>query len=603
MTSRAIRTTRRLALRLGLNKDWWLYGVAALIGLAMGGIAVLFLTPLQWAESRESGMDPTLIWTFVLLAPAIGGLAVGLVRNGIKAPYVGPGVTTIIHAVLRRRSRLPLSVGFQKWICATLTIGTGGSAGAEGPIVTIGGTAGSALAQRFGASTSHTSTLLGCGAAAGIAAVFNAPIAGVLFVIEILLRDFSLRTFTPIVIAAVMASAMTQGILHDAAIFDLGTGFAEHEGDFRAAWIPAWLVLGLLCGVLAAGFIRLLTVSSNMFDRTGIPRWMRPGLGGLILGGLGAIWFFLRGDGSLPPFYGNGYGVITDLLTPDFYLNAAADEGLGPVLWILLLLLGMKLVGTCLTIGSGGAGGMFAPALLMGAAAGGLLGMGLEAVDLLPHGTPARFALVGMAAMVAAVTHAPLTAILIVYELTRNYQVILPLMLAAVVAVAVARMLCSDSIYSSKLRALGIRRGGSSDLTVLTRLTVQDLILDPARLVKRALPLGDLLRASADDGVSDFVVVDADDHYAGMVTLDDLQSALLHREAIPLLQVSEVCRTDIPVVLPEDTLDAVLEKFANADTDALPVLSSKDDDTVTGLVTRARLMRRYQAALDRDRDD
>jgi len=603
MTSLAIRTTRRLALRLGLHKDWWLYGVAALIGLSMGGIAVLFLSPLEWAESRESIMTPAMIWTFVLLAPAIGGLSVGLVRNGIKAPYVGPGVTTIIHAVLRRRSRLPLSVGLQKWICATLTIGTGGSAGAEGPIVTIGGTAGSTLAQRFGASTSHTSTLLGCGAAAGIAAVFNAPIAGVLFVIEILLRDFSLRTFTPIVIAAVMASAMTQGILHDAAIFDLGAGFAEHEGDFRAAWIPAWLGLGLLCGVLAACFIRLLAASSNLFDRTGIPRWMRPGLGGLLLGGLGAAWFLLRGDGSLPPFYGNGYPVITELLTPDFYLNASADESLGPVLWILLLLLAMKLVGTCLTIGSGGAGGMFAPALLMGAAAGGLLGMGLEAVDLLPHGTPARFALVGMAAMVAAVTHAPLTAILIVYELTRNYQVILPLMLAAVVAVAVARMLCSDSIYSSKLRALGIRRGGSTDLTVLTRLTVQDLILDPARLVKRALPLSDLLRASADDGVSDFVVVDADDQYAGMVTLDDLQSALLHREAIPLLQVSEVCRTDIPIVLPEDTLDAVLEKFANADTDALPVLSSKSDDTVTGLVTRARLMRRYQAALDRDRDD
>jgi len=118
MPSRAIRTTRRLAIRLGLHKDWWLYGVAALIGLGMGGIAVLFLAPLEWAEARESSIDQTLIWTFVLLAPAIGGLAVGLVRKGIKAQYVGPGVTTIIHAVLRRRSRLPMSVGVQKWICA-----------------------------------------------------------------------------------------------------------------------------------------------------------------------------------------------------------------------------------------------------------------------------------------------------------------------------------------------------------------------------------------------------------------------------------------------------------------------------------------------------
>ena len=600
MPSSTLRTTRRLAIRFGLHRDWWLYVVAAAIGLAMGAIAVALIEPLQWAEGRASLFSEQGLWMFVLLAPAAGGLAVGLVRRGLHAQYIGPGVTTIIHAVLRRRSKLSWRVGIQKWICATLTIGSGGSAGAEGPIVTIGGTVGSVVGRGLGASTSHTSTLLGCGAAAGIAAVFNAPIAGVLFVVEILLRDFSLRTFTPIVIAAVTSSAMTQGILHDSAIFELGPDFFGQEGHFRAAWIPAWLALGLFCGCLSACFIRLLAKSSDLFDASPVPVFLRPAVGGLVLGGLGAIWLAVQSDGNLPPFFGNGYPVITQLIDPEFYLSTETGAGISGVVVLALALLGMKLVGTCLTIGSGGAGGMFAPALLMGAAAGGVLGLALESMDMLPHGTPARFALVGMAAMVAAVTHAPLTAILIVYELTRNYQVILPLMLAAVVAITVSRMLCNDSIYSAKLRAVGIRRGGSSDLTVLSRLTVQDLILEPARTVLRSDGVGDLLRDSDREGVSDFVVVDKNGTYAGMITMDDLQAALLYREAIPLLQVSEISRTDLPTVMPEDTLDVVLERFAHADTDALVVLS--EDDDITGLVTRARLMRRYQAALDRERD-
>ncbi|MCH2138736.1 MAG: chloride channel protein [Phycisphaerales bacterium] len=600
MATGLIRRTRRIAIRLGLHKDWWLYGLAACIGLFMGAIAVAFVTPLKHAQSFGDHLDANWIWMAVLLAPFVGGLLVGLVRSGIRAQYVGPGVTTIIHAVLRRRSRLPMRVAVQRWICALLTIGSGGSAGAEGPIVTIGGTAGSTLGQSLSASTSHTTTLLGCGAAAGIAAVFNAPIAGVLFVIEVLLRDFSVRTFTPVVIAAVMASAMTQGILHDSAIFELGAGFTEHEDGFRALWIPAWLLLGLCCGLIAGIFIRLMAYTTRLFERTRIPMVLRPAVGGALLALLGLLWLVLRGDDALPPFYGNGYPIITELLTPDFYLGGADGEGLSALWWVILLLLGAKLLGTCFTISSGGAGGMFAPALLMGAAVGGLLGMGLEALDLLPHGTPARFALVGMAAMVAAATHAPLTAILIVYELTRNYQIILPLMLAAVVAVAVARLLCSDSVYSAKLRALGLRMGATSDLTVLSRLTVHDLILDVARTVRRSAPLGDVLRDNEDHGVCDFVVVDAQGNYVGMITLDDLQAALLHREAVPLLQVSEVCRTDLPVVGPDDSLDKVLEQFTHADTDTLAVVA---DGHVTGMVTRARLMRRYQAALDRSNHD
>jgi CIC family chloride channel protein len=203
-----------------------------------------------------------------------------------------------------------------------------------------------------------------------------------------------------------------------------------------------------------------------------------------------------------------------------------------------------------------------------------------------------------MAAMVASVTHAPLTGILIVYELTRQYEVVLPLMLAAVVATVVARWLCPDSIYSAKLRAAGIRFGGGGEMSALCRLTVQDLLLNEAVTIPSASPATDLVDLAESTGAADFVAVDSHGHYLGMVTSQDLKAALVFREALPLLQVSELIRSDLGIITPDDTLDTVLEKFAANDVDALPVLVDGDLGRISGLVTRRRLMKRYQSALD-----
>jgi CIC family chloride channel protein len=597
----AIRRIRRAGLRVGLQGDWYLYILAAGIGLLMGVVATLFLAPLRSLKSIEDATSGTVIWMLVLLGPAIGGLLVGLARRWIDAPYIGPGVTTVIYGVLRQRGKLRLRVGVQKWICSTLTIGSGGSAGAEGPIVTIGSVLGSTIGRMLGVNTQQMTTLLGCGAAAGISAVFNAPIAGVLFVMEILLRDFSLRTFTPIVIAAVVASASIQGILHDAAIFQLGPDFVTQEGAFRMAYMPSYIALGLACGVVGAAFIRGLDISSNTLGKLPVPIWVRPAIGGLLLAVLGLAFMLVMGP-RLPVFYGNGYSEITNLLSPSTYSQSADAAGIGLLMLGLLALLILKLVGTCITLGSGGAGGMFAPSLMMGAMLGGLLGLSLEWVGLLEHGTPARFALVGMAAMVASVTHAPLTGILIVYELTRHYQIILPLMLAAVVATVVARWLCRDSIYSARLREAGIRLGTSGELTILTRLTIRDLILETPRSVSCHDDAAKLVEQAEQRGAGDFIVLGDEGEYCGMVTNQDLKAALVFRESIPLLQVSELLRSDLPIVGEDETLDVVLEKFSRSDVDALPVLIDGDERRVAGLVTRSRLMKRYQAALDHDDD-
>ncbi len=593
---------RRLGLRLGFDRDWYLYLVAAVIGMFMGLAAVGFIWPLRQMEflaNHLKGSDN--LWLLVLLGPAIGGLITGILISLLNHDGVGPGVTSVIYAVQRRKGRLSWRIGLRKWLASTATIGSGGSAGAEGPIVTIGAVVGSNIARILGTGSQHTGTLLGCGAAAGLASVFNAPIAGIFFVMELLLRDFSLKTFTPIVIAAVVSSATTQGILGDAALFDVGDAFRDGNLGFSVIQIPTFLILGLACGVIGSIFVRSLDYTERLFGATKLPMFARPLLGAILLGILGvSVLWFTRGD-HVPMFYGNGYPSIESLIDPNSYFTTEMHTSLrtaAPLMMGLVGLAAVKLVATSITVGSGGAGGLFAPSLLIGASTGGFIGYSVHALGWFPGTTPAIFALVGMAAMVAATTHAPLTAILIVYEVTQSYELILPLMFASVVSTVIARFVCKDSVYTFKLSRMGVRMGALSDLTILRRLTAEDVFINNATIVKPEDSVQQLVNLMETDGTSDFVVVDDHSKYCGMVTANDLRAALVYREAIPLLQVSELQRSDLPTVSIEETLDLVLDKFARSDVQALVMTNSKGE--ISGLITRSKLMKRYQKALDED---
>lgn len=593
---------RRVGLRLGFDRDWYLYLVATVIGVFMGLSAVGFILPLRETEHFAGVLQGSnYLWLIILLGPAVGGLITGVLLTLLKHEGVGPGVTAVIYAVQRRKGKLSWKIGLRKWLASTATIASGGSAGAEGPIVTIGAVVGSNIAKVLGTGSQHTGTLLGCGAAAGLASVFNAPIAGIFFVMEILLRDFSLKTFTPIVIAAVVSSATTQGILGDAALFQVGEGFFQEGLAFSVTQIPTYLVLGLACGVLGAFFIRALDYAERMFVATKLPVAVRPLLGALLLGIIGFTIYWISNSDSMPKFYGNGYPMIETLINPNSYFSDEGGKVLHTATPFLLTLAGLaivKLIATSITVGSGGAGGLFAPSLFIGAATGGCIGYAVHYFGWFPNTSPAYFALVGMAAMVAATTHAPLTAILIVYEVTQSYDVILPLMFAAVVSTVVARFICRDSVYTFKLSKLGVRMGAMSDLTVLRRLTPEDVLITPATIVQHndsAQRLVDLMEST---GTADFVVTDDHDKYCGMVTASDLRSALVYREAIPLLQVSELQRSDLPTIAEEETLDVVLDKFSRSDVQSLVLISTKGK--IKGLLTRAELMKRYQSALDED---
>ncbi len=601
MKKRTAVRLRRFVLKLGFEQDWYLYLVATLIGLVMGHAAVAFILPLRAVEGfAESTQGSSNLWMLILCAPIVGGILTAILIALLKADGVGPGVTSVMYAVQRKKGLLPWRLGIRKWLASTATIGSGGSAGAEGPIVTIGAVVGSWFARVLGVGSQHTGTLLGCGAAAGVASVFNAPIAGIFFVMELLLRDFSLKTFTPIVIAAVVSSVTTQGILGDAALFDVSDEYFHQGGNFSFFQLPVYLLLGLCCGVIGAFFVKCLSFSERAFAATRLPVSMRPLLGAIILGFIGLAVFSIGSSKSVPLFYGNGYPAIKTILQPGTYYSESGAElvSASAILWSLLGLAFIKLIATSVTVGSGGAGGLFAPSLVIGSATGGCVGYVVHLCGFFPDTSPIYFALVGMAATVAATTHAPLTAILIVYEVTQSYELILPLMFAAVVSTVVARFVCKESVYTYKLSQLGVRLGAMSDLTVLRRLTPSDVRIAKPALVSSQESAQRLVELMESDGASHFVVTDAHQKYCGMVTSEDLRSALVYREAIPLLQISELQRSDLPTIQMDEPLDIVLDKFSKKDVQSLAVVNSQD--VILGVMTRTELMNRYQKALDED---
>jgi len=605
---------RRLGTRLGLDRDWYLIVLATLIGLIMGFAVVGFMWPIshseRFLEHLDEDSDQWLVWLAITL-PVAGALLTGLICWLLPIRLRGHGVSICMYSVSREHARLPLRVGIRQWLGSTATIASGGSAGPEGPIVTIGATIGSWVGRILKADAQNTATLLGCGAAAGLASVFNAPMAGIFFVLEVILRDFSIRTFTPIVVSAVISAATTQMILGtDQPLFGVGPSiFGPESEKFTILQTPEFMVLGIFCGVIAVSFGLSLRWVERLFQRLRSPKVLKPLLGAVVLVSLGAAWHlvepfdrFTTSGGSLPNFYGNGYLVIKELLKPEFYMNSISGEN-GSIPWALLLMLFtlifIKMLATCLTLGSGGSGGLFAPSLVVGAVTGGFLGVILESMGLITGTNPAQFALVGMAAVVAATTHAPLTGIVLVYEVTRNYSLILPLMLTAVIATIVARILTRDSIYAADLKALGVRIGRLGDLTMLSRMSVRDVPMMPPVIVHENESGQRLIDLSERFSVNDFVVVDDEERYLGLVTGSDLSQALVYREAIPLLQVGELERKDLPTVDPADTLDVVLDKFSANDVQSLAVVS-EGTGIVIGLITRTRLMREYQRELDKD---
>ncbi len=614
----------RLLVRIGFSEQSFHVILAVIIGMLTAGAAVAIHGLIQFIRTKMYGsfsadfLYGPGIWLLIGL-PAAGGLAVALFSRYVMREREAHGIEDVLEAVFRASGVIKVRSALGKIVTAAMTIGSGGSAGAEGPIVYIGAGIASGIGQLFRIPRQNMTILIGCGSAAGISAIFNSPIGGLLFALEVVLRDFSLRTLTPVVIASVIANFTTKALFNElaahhvfqeqySAIFYVpGEARAMQSAQgFDLAHSGHFAILGLMCGLVGVWMIKTMHAAEEFFSHMKISRLFKPMIGGILLGIIGLLYVLILGHWILarekfipfqqyemPAFFGEGYGAVRPMLSRAFY---------GQYFWmgmiaLLAFLCVAKVIGTALTLGSGGAGGVIAPALFLGAVTGGTMGLIFQHTHLAFHLQPEACALVAMGAVLAAVVHAPLASMLILFELTQNPYIVLPAMLTTIVAAAVSQLICRDSIYTQDLRRRGIRVGSGADLTLLRRLTVEQVDLEPAMIVKSGDPFQRVLDLAQSNGTSDFVVYDPQGVYAGMIVAEDIKTALFQREAIPLLTVGELMRTEIPVVTYSDDLGAVLDRFSLHDTARLPVSTQKGSGHVIGLISRANLMRRYQRAL------
>lgn len=594
-----LSVAQRAQARLRLGDDWQLVAAGALLGVVVAFAALAFIIPLHAAEraleralhgSREAAT------LFAACAPVVGACLTVAVYALFPMRARGHGVTQVLYAVHRSQSRIEPLVGVRQWLASTFTIASGGSAGPEGPIVTIGATIGSNAARLVGMRRpAATSTLLGCGAAAGLSAVFAAPLTGIFFVVEVLLRDFSARTFAPVVVASVISFATVQSVLGpaDSLFGDAAREANDRLRDITIGLTPYVLALAIACAVGAVAFMRTLETVERAFVRLPAPRLLKPVIGAAMLGLGGAAWVWTHREDPLPPFFGSGYWTVRDLIS-NAGTSAASIGGAG----ILLVWFASKAFGTGLTLGSGGAGGLFAPSLVTGAMIGGAMAEGMRAAGI--EGVPApEMVLAGMGCMVAATTHAPLAGAMLVYEVCRQETVILPVLLATVVATLACRAMHPLSIYTSALAQLGVRQGAAADLAIMRRLDVRSVGHVTGAVVLDTAPGETLVRMAERYGSQDACVVDAEGRYRGMITNRELQAAILARDGLAATLAGDLMRTDLPTVGEADSLEVAFERLSARGADAIAVVDPSSGRYL-GVLTRERVMQAYGDELAKD---
>jgi len=554
--------------------------VAAFIGFLSGYGAVLFrllIKGAQYVFYRNTGdilsFSHTLPVYIIVGIPCLGGLLVGLIVTFAASEAKGHGVPEVMEAVVLRNGVIRKRVAAAKIMASAICIGSGGSVGREGPIVQIGSSLGSTASQVFKVARANQKTMVGCGAAAGIAATFNAPIAGVLFALEILLGDFGIASFSPVVLSSVTATTISR----------------HYFGDFPAFTIPAYHLktlwefaiypfLGLFAGLVAILFIITLYKTEDLFDTLPIPQWLKPALGGLLLG-LIMIRF--------PHVFGVGYGAI----------NEALFNRLSAGLLISLVLL--KIAATSITLGTGGSGGIFAPSLFMGAMAGGFFGWVANLLFPSLTASPAAYALVGMGAVVAGTTHAPITAIIIIFEMSGNYKIILPMMITCILSTMLASSLKKGSIYTIKLLRRGVDISGGMEQNLLRSMEVGKFMLKGPPTVPEGMHLLELIRTFKTEDVSYLHVVDKNGDLTGIISFRDIRPLFQEEELHLLVVAKDVATTDLKTVKPQDSILKALQYMSDLGISQLPVVGGENGKKVIGTLRDKDVIAAYDKAVIR----
>lgn len=523
---------------------------------------------LLWGGVSNVETVSHVAWYWVLLIPTFGGVVVGLIIQYISSEAKGHGVPEVMEAIVLRNGIIRPRVVFAKLLASALYIASGGSVGREGPVIQIGSATGSTIGQLFKVNPKRMRVFVACGAASGIAAAFNAPVAGALFAVEVILGDFAVPQFSPVVISSVMATVVSRHFL----------------GDFPAFVVPKYslgspdeLFYYVILGFLAAGtallFIKTLYAAEFWFDARKWPEPVKAGLGGL---GIGVMGLFF------PQIFGVGYETI----------DAALNSTLG---WqIALALVFFKLFATSLSLGSGGSGGIFAPSLFLGAMLGSAYGGLVNEFVTGSSITPGAFALVAMGGVVAAATHGPISAILIIFEMSNDYKIILPLMITCILAAVIAMRLKDESIYTLKLKLRGINLFEGRETNVLKSLTVKSIYNPTVELLLESEPFDHIVDKMANSNHSQFYVIDNENRLKGSISINEIRQTITEYENLKhLLIAGDIMNSNVVTVNIDDNLDNVMKEFGRFNLDELPVITNENGHKILGTVWQQDIIEAY----------
>ncbi len=575
--SEIYRDLLKLIVRFKRSEHTFLIIISIIIGVIGGYGAILFRYAIKFFQSIffqswhvDLGYIEALPWYIKLFVPAIGGLIVGPIIYFFAREAKGHGVPEVMEAIILKGGKIRPRVVVAKIVASAVSIGSGGSVGREGPIVQIGSAAGSTLGQILHVRGSVLRTLVAAGAAAGIAGTFNAPIAGAIFSLEILLGDFALAQFSPIVIASVTSTVISRHYLGNYPAFNIPSY------ELLSAWefIP-YSILGILSAFVAIGFITSVYASEDFFDKIKIPEWIKPGIGGLIIGALGIF---------VPHVFGVGYE------TMDLALE-------GKLTWLFLIFLVLaKLLATSVTIGSGGSGGIFAPSLFLGAGLGGAVGTIGHVLFPEIVGNPGSYALVGMGAVAAAAMHAPMTSILILFELTDDYRIILPLMTSIILSSVIKMHFFKPSIYSLKLIRKGLDIKPKNEPNILGKIKIEKLYKTDFISVDKDTSIDKLWQLTHKDIHLNYFVVDENGKLFGILSPHKIRH-LFHsaekNDKYKNLKASDLIVNDKIFFTPEDTLDMVMLILNDLILDEIPIVNNRKEKKIIGYISKTDIIGAY----------
>ncbi len=547
-----------------------------MVGLLSGGGIWVFKWMIEtaesaWFEHAAAWVSQAGTWTVAVL-PVTGGLVVGLIVHFFVGVERHHGVAGIIESVALAGGRLRFWRMPAKSLAAAISIGSGASVGPEDPSVQIGANLGSMIGQTLRLSDERVRTLVASGAAAGISAAFNAPIAGVFFAIELILGEIGGSALGVVVLSSVVSAVFFQAVTSSQPAFSI-PAYA-----FHSAWeLPLYLGLGLLAGPISAFYVRLIYRVQDVFHSWDIPVWVKPAAAGLLVGICGIF---------LPQIFGVGYGTIESIL---------GGEPVG--LLLLLALLAAKLVLTPVSVGGGFLGGVFAPALFLGATLGAAYANVVGNLFPTLAVVPAAFAMVGMAAVLAGAVHAPLTAILLLFEMTQDYRIILPLMFAVVVSLVVSRRIERDSVYMLGLARKGIRIDRGRDVEVLESIRVEEVMQTNAPALNESDSIEAASARLMELRSHGLPVLNAFGELSGILSIRDIELALARDSEG--LRVGEVCTRDLVVTYPDESLSQALQRMSVRDIGRLPVVAREAPRRLIGILRRSDMIRAYDLALTR----